>query len=210
LLSTVLPELTQVLGTQRLPKEVQVPLGWPGTHCPNFSAWQPGDIVLVHKGAGFAGAIIPAAQSASFNLLMLKHKDVTHAGIYTGSGMMVDATPGRPIAEVSVWDYCQTRKLQVRRLSDPSLPATSGMDIVREARLYVGQPYSTAQAVFAKLWPGTKAFRTRLYCSTLVEAAVVDATAVDLAADPSHQPLYPAILAGHPDLVDVMLEWRLA
>lgn len=44
--------------------------------------------------------------------------------------------------------------------------------------------------------------------STLVGLVVADATGVDLSSDPAHQPLHPGTLAAHPDLADVLLEWR--
>jgi hypothetical protein len=47
-----------------------------------------------------------------------------------------------------------------------------------------------------------------LYCSTLIGLVVARATGYDLSSDTAHQPLHPGTLAAHPELTDVMLEWR--
>ena len=208
LLSPVLPSLSDVAGRTPTRREPDVPTGWPGTQCPNFSNWQAGDIVLVHKDQSFAGRIVPAAQAVTFNKLMYTGRHVTHVGVYLGSGKMIDAMPGRDIGVVSVFNYCQNRAVQVRRLADSSLLPSSGADIARAALVFDSKPYSMMQAVFAKFWPNTKANPKRLYCSTLVEHAVYVATQVDLTADPKHQPLYPGVLLYHRNFPDVLLEWR--
>lgn len=155
------------------------------------------------------GRVIRLAQRASRNPLSRSGRQVTHAGIYVGDGMLVEARLRHPVSERSVWEYCRTRQLQVRRLrNDGSLPGTAGDDIAAVARGHIGEPYSALAAILSKLIPGTKPVPQSLYCSTLVGLVVADATGVDLASDPAHRPLHPAVLAGHPDLEDVMLEWR--
>ena len=66
------------------------------------------------------------------------------------------------------------------------------------------------QVILAKLgWVGARVPNPlALYCSTLVSLVVTEATGVDLSGDPRYQPLYPAVLAMHPYLDDLLLEWR--
>jgi hypothetical protein len=122
--------------------------------------------------------------------------------------MIVDATGAMGISEQSVWNYCQTRAIQVRRIIDPTVPVADVADIASKAREHIGEPYSRFQAIVSKLWPGTVPVPGSLYCSTLVGLVVTEATGIDLSSDPSHQPLHPGTLAAHPELTDVLLEWR--
>jgi hypothetical protein len=122
--------------------------------------------------------------------------------------MIVDATGAMGISAQSVWNYCQTRAIQVRRIIDPTVPVADVADIASKARQHVGEPYSRFQAIVSKLWPGTVPVPGSLYCSTLVGLVVTEATGIDLSSDPSHQPLHPGTLAAHPELTDVLLEWR--
>lgn len=189
--------------------ERTAPSSWPGTYCPNFSDWRLGDIVLVHGARGLSGLLIRAAQQASLNRLSRLGSIVSHAGIYVGNGMLVDARYGEPVSERSVWQYCQSRPLRLRRLrNDGSLPSTAGDDIAAAARLHIGEPYSVLAAILSKVLPRTTPKRRALYCSTLVGLVVSDATGVNLSSDIAHRPLHPAVLAAHPDLEDVLLEWR--
>ena len=81
-------------------------------------------------------------------------------------------------------------------------------DISVLAQQHIGEPYSVIQVVISKLFPGSVPIPDALYCSTLVGLVVTDATGVDLSSDPAHQPLHPGTLAAHPELTDVLLEWR--
>jgi len=185
-----------------------VPVVWPGVHVPNFSDWRPGDIVLVHREVTPLGLAIQAAQAASRNALTRAGSACSHAGIYVGNGMLVDATKNQAVAEQSVWNYCQFRALQVRRITDASIPEADIADIAVFARQHIGESYSVLEAIVSKLVPATVPARDALYCSTLVGLVVADATGIDLSSDPSHQPLHPGTLAAHPDLTDVLLEWK--
>lgn len=179
-----------------------MPDDWPGTYCPNFSDWAPGDIVLVHRTQDITGNLLAAGQLASMKSSIRKSYHVTHAGIYLGAGRMIDATPGRPVATVSLWEYCQTRALELRRV-----PEVVGQDIADAANSHLGQSYSILQVVLSKLVPGTTAVPDAVYCSTLVGAVVTEATGIVLESDPKYRPLYPAVLARHPGLQTVNLEW---
>ena len=154
------------------------------------------------------GLAIQAAQAASLSPVTRAGSLCSHAAIYIGGGMVVDATPGAGVSAQSVWNYCQTRALQVRRIADPSIPMADVADISVVARQHIGEPYSVIQAIASKLFPGTVPVQGALYCSTLVGLVVADATGIDLSSDPEHQPLHPGTLAAHPELTDVLLEWR--
>lgn len=81
-------------------------------------------------------------------------------------------------------------------------------DISVMAQQHIGEPYSVIQVVISKLFPRTVPVPDALYCSTLVGLVVTDATGVVLSSDQAHQPLHPGTLAAHPELTDVLLEWR--
>ena len=188
-------------------REPLVPVAWPGTYVPNFGDWREGDIVLVHRTTDAIGYAIQASQAASLSPVTRAGSIWSHAAIYIGGGIVVDATRGAGVSMQSVWNYCQTRAIQVRRLSDPSIPMADITDISALAQQHIGEPYSVMQAFISKVFPGTVPVPDALYCSTLVGLVVTDATGVDLSSDPAHQPLHPGTLAAHPDLMDVLLEW---
>ena len=189
-------------------REPLVPVAWPGTYAPNFSDWREGDIVLVHRTPDVIGYAIQASQATSLSPITRAGRICSHAAIYIGGGMVVDATRGAGVSIQSVWNYCQTRAIQVRRLSDPSIPMANIADISVLAQQHDGEPYSVIQAIISKLFPAAVPVPDALYCSTLVGLVVADATGFDLSSDPAHQPLHPGTLASHPDLTDVLLEWR--
>lgn len=93
-------------------------------------------------------------------------------------------------------------------MSDPSIPTGHLANISMQAQRQVGKPYSLLQAIVSKLVPGTTPVPDALYCSTLVGPVVARATGYDLTFDTAHQPLHAGTVAAHPDLTDVMLEWR--
>lgn len=176
---------------------------------PNFSDWRAGDIVLV-EAIGFVGGVIQAGQMITTNPLMAAGSQWSHAAIYIGNGMVVDATWGAGITAQSLWTYCQSREVTLRRIDDPSIPAADIQDIAKYAASHIGEPYSAIQALLAKLgWSGAQTPNpSALYCSTFAGLVVTEATGVDLSSDPIWQPLYPAMLASHSELVAVPLEWR--
>lgn len=79
--------------------------------------------------------------------------------------MLVDATLGSGVSAQSVWNYCQTRAIRVRRLSDPSIQMGHLANISMQAQRQVGKPYSLLQAIVSKLVPGTTPVPNALYCS---------------------------------------------
>ena len=206
MLSKVLPPSTQTTGVTAPQREPLVPSVWPGVYVPNFSDWREGDVVLIHRAMDTVGIGIQMAQASSLNALTRAGSICSHAAIYVGGGMVVDATKGLAVSEQSVWNYCQTRAIQLRRITDPAIPASDIADIALFARQHVGEPYSVIQAIVSKLVPGTVPARDALYCSTLVGLVVADATGFDLSSDPAHQPLHPGTLVAHPDLTDILLE----
>jgi hypothetical protein len=93
-------------------------------------------------------------QLLSANQLMRAGNLCSHAAIYVGGGNVVDASYGTGVQERPVWDYCQYRALQLRRMTDPAIPATHVADIAGRARAHVGEPYSVIQVILAKLGRG--------------------------------------------------------
>jgi hypothetical protein len=123
---------------------------------------------------------------------------------------MVDAAFIAGVTQQPIWDYCRTRAFTVRRL-DPAVPTALAMDVAVRAQLHRGEPYSTLQAMAAAIGlnsamaPNPQA----LFCSTFAGLVIAEATALRLWNDPAHQPLLPGLIATHPDLQPVPLEWRL-
>jgi cell wall-associated NlpC family hydrolase len=190
-------------------REPSAPSGWPAKQVPNFSDWNAGDILLVHRTLDVVGRGIVLSQTLSLSPITSKGAEWTHAAIYVGGGILIDATLRKGVAAHSVWDYASTRQIRVRRIADPSVPASDIADIASEAHRHIGKSYSLLQAIASKLVPGTVPDPNALYCSTFVGLVVANATQIDLSSDPMHQPLHPGTLAEHGDLADVDLEWRL-
>lgn len=183
-----------------------MPAGWPSQLVPNFSDWQPADIVLVGNDRTLAGNAIVASQYASLSGATRAGAQYTHAALYVGNGLLVDATAGAGIAERSVWDYCQFRMLALRRV--PGLSRVQADNIVIKARSHLGKSYSWLGVIASKLIPQTEPNPDRLYCSTLVGLVVAQGSGRKLASIPRYKPLHPGTLAGHWGLDRVDLEWR--
>lgn len=174
---------------------------------PNLSDWRPGDIVLVRKAGGLAGAMLAAGQAASFSTVSRAGSDWTHAALYVGNGEVVEAVPDRGVVRRSLWHYCQDRSLRVRRLIQP-FSRRDGQLAADYAVGLLGRPYSIVELARSKLWPATHPNPDALYCSTFVGFVIAASTSRVLYQRPEHRPLHPAVLAVHEDLEDVGLEWR--
>lgn len=204
--SAELPPVAQADLSDSPPRETTVPPGWPSPLVPNFSGWQPADIVLVGNDGTLAGNVIVASQYASLSGATRAGAKYTHAAIYVGNGMLVEAIVGAGVAERSVWDYCQFRTLALRRV--PALSRAQASNIVLAARSHLGQSYSWLGAIASKLIPQTEPNPDRLYCSTYVSLVVAQGSGRMLASMPRYKPLHPGTLAGHAGLDRVDLEWR--
>jgi len=175
---------------------------------PNFSEWEPGDVILVGDGSW----LIQFAQAASSSRLSRVGRRFTHTGIYAGAGELIDSTTADGIQIRPVADY-RHRVLALRRL--PGITQTQRLDIVAGAQQHVGKSYGWWQAAASKLIPrplqgfirGYTA-ESRLYCSALVREAVDDGCGVNLDALPMYRPLYPATLSQHAAFDEIDLEWR--
>jgi cell wall-associated NlpC family hydrolase len=134
----------------------------------------------------------------------------THAAIYVGDGDVVDATGKFGIDRQSIWAYVESRRTTLRRIDDPSISRADIDNIAACAKAHIGEPYSVLQVVLAKLgWRVAQTpNRNALYCSTFAGLVVAEATGIELASKRAYQPLFPAVLAAHPDLTTVPLEWR--
>lgn len=209
--NSVLPSHATVASTSGIgaaPREPNVPWAWPGSYVPNFSDWRPGDIVLV-EGIGLSGLFIQAGQAMSARAMALA-SGWSHAAIYAGGDIVVDATIADGIQRRSIWSYVHQRAITVRRLDDPSMPANAGIDIVLAASSHIGKGYSRIQIALGKLgWLHSLApSPDALYCSSLVGLCVAQALGVVLWSNPAFQPLFPGALAVHPDLQPIQLHWR--
>lgn len=184
-----------------------MPPAWPGSYVPNLSDWEPGDLILV-EGTGVSGAIIQTGQTISGRAMTLA-SGWSHAAVYIGSGMVVDATLMAGIQQQSIWNYVQNRAITVRRLQASATPL-AGTSIAMAASRHVGKPYSLLQAFLGKLgWPASLVPNPNaLYCSTFVGLVIAQATNVVLWSDPAFQPLFPGSIAVHPDLDVVQAHWR--
>lgn len=183
-----------------------MPPGWPHSLVPNFSDWQPADIVLVANDGSLAGNAIVVSQRVSLSGATRAGAKYTHAALYVGNGILVDATVGDGIAQRTVWDYCQLRTLALRRV--PRLSRAQANNIVLKARSHLGQSYSWLGVIASKLIPKTEPNPDRLYCSTYVGLVVAQGSGRTLASMPQYKPLHPGTLAGHAGLDRVDLEWR--
>lgn len=190
-------------------REPNVPSAWPGSYVPNLSDWEPGDLILI-EGVGVSGVVIQTGQAISGRAMALA-SGWSHAAVYVGSGMVVDATLTAGIQQQSLWNYVQHRAITVRRLqASVAVASPAGTSIAIAASRHVGKPYSLMQAVLGKLgWPASLApDPNALYCSTFVGLVIAQATSVVLWSDPAFQPLFPGSIAVHPDLEKVQLHWR--
>lgn len=208
--STLLPAITGADLSDNPAAEPAVPPGWPAPLVPNFSQWLPGDVVLVAADDGKSSLPVALAQRASRQRPVRQAASFTHAGLYLGDGMLVDATPADGVSQRSLWFYCQRRAIALRRLRLPEADGALGPELCNAALAQLGRPYSVLEAVMSKLLPATLPNPQRLYCSTFVGLVVAQATGVQLAFLREHRPLHPATLAVHPLLEPVELEWRPA
>jgi hypothetical protein len=95
----------------------------------------------------------------------------------------------------------------VRRIPDPFTVA-DGVAAANVATAAIGQAYSASAVVLSKLIPSTAPDPNALYCSTFVGIALERGSGFSLYGEPRYRPLHPSVLASHPDLVDVDVEWR--
>ena len=168
---------------------------------PNLSDWMAGDVVVVQ------GKWLPSAvQLASLSRANRDGHKHTHAGIYVGQGVLIDAMPRGGIARRSLAAYVN-RPVGLRRI--PDISDQERARIADAAASYIGQSYNWWAAIASKLVPaeinlGRRAF----YCSTLVAEAVELGCGKQLDALPTYRPLYPAALAKHQAFDAVEVEWR--
>lgn len=165
---------------------------------------------MLVEAAGFFGAVIQAGQAITSNPVMSLGSRWSHAAVYVGNGILIDAVYGTGIQQCSLWTYCHHRAITVRRIDDPAIPAADVAKIAGCAVSHIGEAYSVVEAVLAKLgWPSAQTPNaSALYCSTFAALVIAEATGFELASDPQWQPLYPSMLAAHSDLSVVPLEWR--
>ena len=187
----------------------EVPRHWQAPVCPNFSAWLPGDIVLVHKGHELKDELLSKGQLIALlarSKASYVHHEVTHAGIYIGDGRMIDAAQGAGVQELSVWRYAGTRALQVRRVR--RLSDRERVEVASFAVSQVGRSYNMlALAVGEHREVRSGENLDSYYCSQLVLESVADAASMDLAEYARHRPFFPPMMVDHPALEAVDVHW---
>lgn len=190
------------------PREYSAPAGWPGHIVPNFSEWCLGDIVLVHSDGSAKDVLISAGQAASRSRATRDGCMFVHAAVYVGDDSIVDMTVAHGLAKRSIWPYCQTNPIVLRRI--PNLTLHERFRIADEAELLArgGHNYSWWSLILSKLVPGTVPDPQNLYCSTFVGEVVDRGCGLQLYFQPAYRPLYPGTLAEHQALDVVDLEWR--
>jgi uncharacterized protein YycO len=205
LLSDLLPPLAGADLSDHPPSE-HAPPSWSLPLVPNLSDWLPGDIVLVETdGSAFARAV-ELAQATSLNSATRAGSAFTHAAVYVGADVIIDNTLAYGIAERSVSEYCQNRRIALRSI--PGITDLQRGAIVAQARQYLGQSYSWWGVAISKLIPKTTPNPDQFYCSTLVAHAVRLGCGINLTALLPYRPIYPGTLSSHPSLDKVQLEWR--
>ena len=208
MLELILPpheQASRALGSKRAGS---CPKDWPGQYVPNFDDWLPGDIVLVERDEEGTGRSLEIGQTISFNRLMRAGSRWSHAALYLGGGDIVEAIPRHGVVRRSIWNHCQTRAIRVRRLPSPVVTERMAQRVADFAETFVGRRYSLKEVLRSKLVPNRRPDVMELYCSTFIGLAVAGITQLMLWDGPEQLPLYPAILAAHPDLADVPLLWR--
>jgi len=164
-------------------------------------------VVLVASDGSTAGWLIEQVQRLSLTQATRAAARFTHAAVYVGDGMVIDARPGEPISRRSVWQYCEQRELLLRRLPSRSIPLQHVLAIAEAAQRHLGEPYSIIEAVLALMRRDSEPDPERLYCSTFVGLVVTEATDFRLTERREHRPLTPARLAIHPELETVATAW---
>ena len=180
---------------------------WAGISIPNFGDWRRGDVILVEADSTLLGRGLRGSQAVSLKAAQRSGARWSHAGIYVGADQIVEMNYGSGLVQRSVWHHCQTRALMVRRLRGAETNRQWGDDIANAAVAHAPQKYATGELLRSKLWPNSVPNPNKLFCSTFVGMVVAAATPVQLYAMKAHRPLYPSVLANHPDLDDVPTRW---
>lgn len=181
--------------------------GWPKAIIPNFSEWWPGDIILVHADSSPVAKGVKAYQNKSLNPYIQKGQVWTHAAVYLGSGEIVDLTFAGGVHRAPIWEYCRNRAIRVRRHLPPWGRADGLMTAVGACSA-IGQDYSLKEVARTFLSADTAPVKGKNYCSTFVGITISSNTSFNLHDKPEHRPLTPGMLAEHPYLRDVRVEWR--
>lgn len=185
------------------------PDGWPGLAVPNFSNWKPGDIVLVGKDESFQSRTTSTLQRTHRKSFEMGENYWTHAALYIGNGEIVEVDFKAGLVRSSVWKYCHSRTLSLRRVPDVDISQQDRQAAVDWALQHIGTPYGKFHLLWTSLISKNQAISPRkFYCSSLVASAFEFGGSLSLYGDTSMLPPYPATLAAHPGLEDVLLQWR--
>lgn len=189
------------------PPRERRPVSWPptvdGRFVPNFSAWQPGDFLLMEARPGRSNPV-QTYQKRHPDPMVRQWADWTHCAIYLGDGLMVDTVYQDRVRIRRVFTETDNRRIAVRRLSNTFCTGDERKLLAELAAMAEGVKYaSLLQLVLGRLsaQSGTGNLPTVLVCSTLVDWAATRA-GIGLSQMVSGD-LLPAHLMNHPWLQDV-------
>ncbi|TMH26666.1 MAG: hypothetical protein E6H66_24710 [Betaproteobacteria bacterium] len=187
-----------------------------GPRLPNFSDWQPGDVVLyAPEKYNAKQLVIAAAQRTSF---AAEHACWTHCALYVGGGYIVDALGVGGVDKRPVETLTNDGHIRVRRLK--AIDATAQQDVCNDANAWIGTGYAAIKATFAGLaqyfspqWAqfilnllqGDEAL---LYCAELIEAVYTAQLNVTV-CNSTGLPL-PAAYSRDSQFDEVLVGWRAA
>jgi hypothetical protein len=180
-------------------------------YIPNTQNLQPGDVVLV-TGNNLAAWLIRTAQErGGFHP---DHARWTHAALYIGNGLIVEATPRGGVSVGQFVDMTFSREILVRRrlAAQPPFATEQRLLVAIQALTGLRAGYSLTsvpslawQAMRGVLWR-TSHVRGVTICSTVVRDAYTTAPHIDLVPGQTGV-IWPADLSLTPELDDVVVNW---
>lgn len=179
---------------------------------PDVEQLLPGDLILSRSPSPglIDSQIAKSQQDAGF---ALQDAHWTHAAVFIGDDLIVEALPFRGIVQESIYSYIPAEIMRIRR--NAGFSDAQRHRIALQAMKNLGKRYSHWSAValgadLARgLWNKT-ALRTNRFvviCSQLYFDCVLEITDRRLQRCPTEQPTTRAHLSATPDLTDVNVEW---
>ena len=179
-------------------------------YCPDFSAWLPGDLLLVSAlRPGFVQKAIRVVQSQGY---ALEHARWEHAAVYIGSGALCEATR-KGVSVTTIYAYVRTHLLKLRR--NPGLTPDQRWDLAVNALKLQDHTYGF-WSIIELLWraramesraDGVTVYGTRArICSELYADAHAKASGGVVVGN-LHSGITPASLSIDTKLVDVPVSW---
>jgi len=141
-----------------------------------------------------------------------EHTIWTHAALYVGEAHLCEATFRHGVRHHPVFDYVGEHRLRVRRKAGLSLDKRYRLAI--HAMTHLKQAYRSWDAIqiawrarSERTGPVSLVSTPGVICSQLCSRAYTAVTGTVLTKRPTPY-VTPADISAHPDLEDVVLEWR--